>query len=192
MRFSYAVVSGSPSSFYLPMIEMSNLRALKKAIELDMSDLMFADDSDFRHKAWHPNSRIDKSTGYNGLTIDGSCFSVRVHRYARGANEIDLSEKTLQLVYFVRDLGENAEYTKRWQFIRINNAKDPVFQRWFAVAHPYIFGDEAWTSLEKSRNSTVIDTEYFYQRFQVEKRIREMSRQRMSELEEAESYGGTC
>lgn len=126
-RWNYCVISGQPWAFYIPVVDQPNLKALEKRIEEELGYLNYADPT--THFEWVPASRSNPETGFNGSLIDGNFFLVRIHRYAKGATEIDISEKSVVRAYLMHYQPENA-YGKQWQGVRLNNP-----QSWMTLPH---------------------------------------------------------
>jgi len=117
-NWRYFAVSGSPTAFYIPIIESTNLKELEESFYDWMVDMVWADPTAL--PPWAPGSRHDKATGFNGSFIDSNFFHVRIHRYKKGATEIDLSSASVVRVYLF-SFDESRQYGEQWQAIRLNN-----------------------------------------------------------------------
>lgn len=158
-KWNYFVRVGSPGAFYIACLELPNLSELERAIEMSVAEIKYADpDATF---PWLPGSRKDDKTGYNGSIINSRFFTVSIHRYREGAEEIDLGSRSCVKAYlFCR--GEGRTYGEEWQVVELNNPKSWV--RSTAAAHErFVEALEdwnAWYFYAPQSGHTVLDGDF--------------------------------
>lgn len=185
-KWRYFVVSGSPTAFYLPIIEQTNLKCLEKDIEDWLVEMVWADPTAL--PPWCPGSRQDASLGYNGASINSNFFLVRIHRYPAGAQEIDLSSASIVRAYlFCYD--ESRQYGKQWQVLRLNNPKHWVGED---ASESFIYAQEYWEDLWSDCAHTRLDDEYLRYKLNRDRMEAQMGLwENLLGNPDVESYGGT-
>lgn len=185
-RWRYFMVSGGPTAFYIPIVEQTNLRLLEKQIEDWLIEMIWADPTAL--PPWCPGSRHDPETGYNGSLIDSNFFSVRIHRYKAGAQEIDLSSASCVRAYLF-SFDESRQYGEQWQVLRLNNPKcwaEPGAAE--MIAHI----QENWKYFWSTQTAhTKLDDGFLRRKIEREQRARQMNLWEDSLAHPGESYGGT-
>lgn len=186
-NWRYCMVSGSPTAFYIPVVDFSNLRMLEESMADWLIEMNWADPTAL--PPWCPGSRNDCSTGYNGSAIDSSFFSVKIHRYERGAEMIDLSSISLVRA-FLFSYDESRQYGKQWQVLKLNNPK-----AWAAEdsTEMFLYARDTWDDLWSNPNAhTKWDDEYLRARIVQSQRMRQMELWEKSCCEpDVGNYGGT-
>lgn len=187
-NWRYLMVSGSPTAFYIPVVDCSNLRNLERDMKDRMIDLVWADPTAL--PPWAPGSRHDEGTGFNGSFIDSNFFLVRIHRYKKGASEIDLSSNSLVRA-FLFSFDESRKYGEQWQAVQLSNPSSWIGE---GAAETFHHARENWDYLWRTKSANVKwDDEYLrkYIAESLSRRWTAYSQQVLGFGDETESYGGT-
>lgn len=183
-KWRYCVVVGSATAFFIPIVEQTNLRLLER--ELEESFFSWKMEALDRVPYWFPGGRESEQTGYSASAIRNEFFFVRIHRYAKGATEIDISEKSIVSGYLCRQKG-GQKYGEEWQGLKLSNPNC-----WLDTGI-LLYAEENWDSLyTRQTMHTKLDFDFAMRRYERERKAGLMGKWEQQDLLGYEgSYGGT-